>query len=209
MYIPTRELTGDGYERNLQSNHIGHFCLTACLFDLLADDARIINVSSDGHKIAFMGFPILDVNANRYYEPWYRYGVSKLANILFTNELQRRLDRKGLSMLTFSLFPGVVQTDLFRNTLGVDRWERIKAKRHNGLLDIILERIMKLTFVSVEEGASTQLYLAVAPSDQLRKFRGGYFVNQQPRELLWFAKDCKTAHQLWEISEEWTNMKFL
>jgi len=119
MALPNRELTVDGIERQMQSNHLGHFLLTALLAPKLAKDARIVNVSSEAHKFA-SGTGLLDYDklwnpSSENYGAWKSYGQSKLANILFTRELQRRIDNKrsspkgsGRDWTVVCLHPGAV-----------------------------------------------------------------------------------------------------
>lgn len=210
MAIPNRQLTKDGYERTFQSNHLGHFLLTASLFERFAPDARIVVVSSEGHKFCYRGLPINDLNADAYYGPWYTYGVSKLANILFVKELQRRIDKAGLSIKAFSLHPGAVQTDLPRNVLGgMDRLERLKGGKFSNPMEYILMKLTSMYLRSVQHGASTQIYLASVPMNIIQDFGGEYFIDETPRRLNAAATDAEIAMKLWEISEQSTKTKFL
>ena len=210
MAIPNRQLTKDGYERTFQSNHLGHFLLTAILFDRFAPDARIVNVSSEGHKFCFRGLPVHDLNADTYYGAWYAYGVSKLANILFAKELQRRIDNAGLSMKAFSLHPGAVQTDLPRNVLGgMDRLERLKGGKFSNPMEFVMMKLTSMYLRSVQHGASTQIYLASVPMNVIQEFGGEYFIDEKPKRLNAAATDTEIAMKLWEISEHSTKTKFL
>jgi len=121
MAVSNLERTKDGFERQLGVNHLGHFHLTKRLFDLLLkggatrDGARIVNVASEAHR--FGGLDLQDPNyLTREYKKWEAYGQSKLANILFTRELHRRLAEKGLEkkVLAVCCHPGVVRTELGR-----------------------------------------------------------------------------------------------
>lgn len=121
MAVSNLERTKDGFERQLGVNHLGHFHLTNRLFDLLLkggatrDGARIVNVASEAHR--FGGLNLNDPNyLTRDYKKWEAYGQSKLANILFTRELHRRLAEKGLEkkVLAVCCHPGVVRTELGR-----------------------------------------------------------------------------------------------
>ena len=122
MAIPERELTKDGYERTFQSNHLGHFLLTSLLMPKLANNAMVINVSSEAHKFASKGLELDNLNGQESYGPWSSYGQSKLANILFTKELQERANEAGRKLTAVSLHPGAVQTDLARNLIGEEKW---------------------------------------------------------------------------------------
>jgi len=105
MAIPNLELTKDGYERTFQSNHLGHFALTAKLFPYLEENARVINVSSLAYSIASAGLDLNNLNGEKGYGPWTSYGQSKLENILFTQELQRRADAAGIPISATTLHP--------------------------------------------------------------------------------------------------------
>jgi NAD(P)-dependent dehydrogenase (short-subunit alcohol dehydrogenase family) len=123
MAIPSRELTVDGFEKQLGINHIGHFHLTNLLMPQLkaagkaTGDARVINLSSQAHQIAFNGMNWDDLQSEKDYDPWKAYGQSKLANVLFARELSRQLKASAdsPSVSTASLHPGVVRTELGRN----------------------------------------------------------------------------------------------
>ncbi len=128
MAIPERQLTKDGYERTFQSNHLGHFLLTSQLMPRLADDATVINVSSEAHKFASKGLELDNLNGEKSYGPWSSYGQSKLANILFSKELQQRADQAGRKLTAVSLHPGAVQTDLARNLIGEEKWQTIQKE---------------------------------------------------------------------------------
>ena len=123
MAIPTREVTAEGFEKQLGINHFGHFHLTNLLMPQLkaagkaTGDARIINLSSEAHQIAFNGMNWDDLQSEKEYDPWKAYGQSKLANVLFTRELSRRLSTSTdcTGVWTASVHPGVVRTELGRN----------------------------------------------------------------------------------------------
>ena len=112
MAIPDRQLTVDGYERQIQTNHLGHFVLTALLQPKLAPDARIVNVSSQAFQFAskMRSDQSLWEPQPDDYSPWVQYGQTKLANILFTEELQRRSEAAGKQWTVVSLHPGAVAT---------------------------------------------------------------------------------------------------
>ncbi len=115
MAIPNRELTVDGNERTFQSNHLGHFVLTSVLFPHLSrNGARVVTVSSSAsYFVGPSGLDVGNLNGEKSYGAWPSYSSSKLANVLFTRELQRRASDAGLDWLTAAtLHPGVVDTDL-------------------------------------------------------------------------------------------------
>jgi NAD(P)-dependent dehydrogenase (short-subunit alcohol dehydrogenase family) len=210
MAVPNRETTKDGLEKTFQSNHLGHFVLTSMLFDRLATSARIINVSSEAHKIPLIsGLPINDLNVEKGYGPWYCYGVSKLANVLFTKELQHRIDASSGTMKTFSLHPGVVQTDIIRNFIGTDRWDSIKKNGPSGIFEQGVVAILPIITSTVEVGASTQIYLASASDEVLESSGGEYFVDMKPASFMFpIAKDNAKAKQLWVESEKLGKVSF-
>lgn len=116
MAIPEREETKDGFEKHLGVNHLGHFALTAALFSLLkkTKDSRVVNVSSSAHLLGKLDRNNLQLKADGSYGPWPAYGNSKLANILFTRELNRRLVETGnpSRIVSVCLHPGACRTEL-------------------------------------------------------------------------------------------------
>jgi len=205
-----RELTNDGFEKTFQSNHLGSFMLTAGLFQMLnRDGARIVNVASRAHQFAKdsstgkQGLDMSNLQGELSYglDGWEAYGQTKLENILFTEELQRRADAAGLGWLTVSsLHPGVVGTELWNNTA--------LAKSNNGLRSIISNLFFK-NILTNEEGANTQLYLATTPMQQRDMFKGQYFNEYGNRvDLDPFARDESKAKELWEVSERLSSCKF-
>jgi len=208
MAIPNLQLTKDGYERTFQSNHLGHFVLTAGLFPFLSrDKATVVNVSSTAYSIANKGLEIDNLNGEKNYGPWSAYGQSKLANILFTQELQRRVDAAGNdSWLTaVALHPGVVQTDLSRYIIGEEKWNELKSKGPSPI-DSLIFNVSSVFLKTVKEGASTQVFLASGGEGTLKK--GAYYDEMKTRDLPAFAKDEYKAKLLWEKSEELGGVTF-
>ena len=206
MAVPSRELTVDGCERTFQSNHLGHFVLTAELFPFLSrDGARVINVSSSASNLAAPGLEIDNLNGEKSYGAWSSYGASKLANILFTRELQRRANTEGLDWLTaVSLHPGVVNTDLWRYIVGEERLKEVKSKDALSIESLALSATSLLT-KTPEQGASTQVYLAA--DDDLVK--GAFYEEMKEKTYLpKFAKEEDKAKTLWEVSETLGAVKF-
>ena len=113
MAIPTRTLTQDGFEMQFGTNHLGHFLLTNLLLDRIkeAPSARIVNVASKGYLTGNLDFD--NLNSEKSYVPLVTYGTTKLANILFTRSLAKRLEGTGVT--TNSLHPGVIMTELGRH----------------------------------------------------------------------------------------------
>ena len=120
MYVPSRETTKDGFEMQFGTNHLGHFALTGLLLDniLPVEGSRVVTVSSVGHRIlARIHFE--DPQFERKYNRVEAYGQSKLANLLFTYDLQRRLKTKGAPTVALAAHPGFSDTELMRHLPGV------------------------------------------------------------------------------------------
>jgi NAD(P)-dependent dehydrogenase (short-subunit alcohol dehydrogenase family) len=214
MAIPQRELTVDGYERTFQSNHLGPFLLTNVCMSLMATNARIINVSSSAHRIpGDSGLDVNNLNSEKQYGPWVSYGQSKLAAILFTNELQKRANASNRLITVVSLHPGVVQTDLWRYLIGIEASEQIKqAVSNNPLLSQNVQWLSNLfsnVILSVEEGASTQIYLSSLAEDSIMIQPGGYYEKCRVVPTASYAMDERKAKILWELSEQMTGQPFL
>ena len=202
MAIPTRELTQDGFERQIQSNHLGHFALTAVLSKKFSYDARIINLSSSAHQMATDGLEFEYLwKAEKGYSPTKSYGQSKLANIYFTRELQRRIDKTGFEWTTACLHPGIVSTDLFRYNEAASGMTRF-------LPADLVEKFVETNPVikTVQEGASTQIWLA---SDaDMSKTKAKYCTDRKIRPTGDFTLDDAAAKRLWEESERFAGVEF-
>ena len=183
-YFLSRHKSVDGLELTFALNHLGVFLLTNLLLDTLKASApsRIINVSSGAHMGARLNFEDLQ-NQNGFGFGWQAYGKSKLANILFTHELARRLEGTGVT--ANALHPGFVASDFATN---------------NGWLVRLARPLMDLGAISVEEGAKTTLYLATRP--ELANVTGKYFVEQKEARSSPASCDEESARRLWKISEE-------
>ncbi|KAL7556268.1 hypothetical protein ACA910_006333 [Epithemia clementina (nom. ined.)] len=213
MAIPERQLTVDGYERTFQSNHLGHFVLTAQLAPYLSPNARIINVSSMAYTFASSGLHLDNLNGESDYSPWGSYGQSKLENILFARELQRRVDQTpGLSWTVTSLHPGTVNTDLARNMMGGDEaWFAKKQSGPSNPWESLVNSAITKTLKTPEQGAATQVYLAVTPTTTAPTTwaeKGQFFSDLKPQKLPPFATDDAMAKALWERSEELSGVTF-
>ena len=205
MAIPERELTKDGFERTFQSNHLGHFLLTSKLMPKLADDAAVINVSSEAHKFASKGLELNNLNGEEKYGPWSSYGQSKLANILFSKELQARADKAGRKLTAVSLHPGAVQTDLARNLIGEEKWQKM-GKEGPSFLESLLLNALSYFVIPVERGATTQVWLAAGQGGD--NIGGEYFNKCKSQSLGSAATDMDMAKKLWEASEKMTGEQF-
>mmetsp|Transcript_18149 Transcript_18149/g.38073 ORF Transcript_18149/g.38073 Transcript_18149/m.38073 type:complete len:432 (-) Transcript_18149:117-1412(-) len=209
MAIPDRRLTKDGYEKTFQTNHLGHFALTSTLLPYLSPDARIINVSSMGYLFASKGLDVDNLNGEKEYGPWSSYGLSKLENILFTNELQKRASQsdKWSSLAVFSLHPGAVQTDLARYLIGEEKFQSMKENGFSSWSDKVLMETLAKFVKTVQEGASTQVYLAASKGIKAVD-DGKFFVDGKATPVQPFASDDEKAKELWTISEKLSGVKF-
>lgn len=178
-----RGITADGFELHFGVNHLGPFLFTNLLLDRIraSAPARIVNVSSQAHYGAKDG---IDFAAVRRSTPTLaglpEYGVSKLANVLFTRELARRLEGTGVT--TYALHPGVVGTDV---------WRRIPWP---------VVAIMRRFMLTPEDGARTTLYCATDPA--LAEVSGRYYDDGREKEPSRQARDAALAEDLWRRSEE-------
>lgn len=177
--------TEDGFEMQFGVNHLGHFLLTNLLLGLLKNSApsRIVVVSSKLYKYGDINFE--DLNSEQSYNKSFCYSRSKLANILFTRELARRLE--GTNVTVNVLHPGIVRTNLGRHI-------------HIPLLVKPLFNLVSWAFFKTPvEGAQTSIYLASSP--EVEGVSGRYFGNCKEEELLPKAMDESVARKLWDISE--------
>ena len=181
MYT-TRQVTEDGIELTWAVNHLAPFLLTILLLDRLkaSRPSRIITTSSEAHQGADMPFD--DLNAEGSYRGFGRYKESKLANILFTRELARRLEGSGVTAHCFH--PGLVASGFNRN---------------NGLLMSLAMTVLWPVSRSVEKGAETLVWLATSP--EVERTEGGYYVDMELRPPSLQGQNLQAARRLWEISE--------
>lgn len=184
MALPKREVK-HGIELQLLTNHFGHFLLVTGLLDRLTETGRVVVVSSAAHRYAPReGVRLDDLDASRGYNPWLAYGQSKLANILFTRALARRL--ASTKRTTNALHPGVIKTNL---------------GRHMGTLFQIGYAIGEaIAFKTIPQGAATQCYVATHPS--LLEVSGKYYADCNVARTSRIAQDDALAEALWEKSEE-------
>jgi NAD(P)-dependent dehydrogenase (short-subunit alcohol dehydrogenase family) len=183
-WFTTREVTGDGIEQTWALNHLAPFLLTTLLLDRIkaSAPARVITTTSDAHKGKLIPFD--DLNAERSYKSrgWTRYGETKLANILFTAELARRLEGTGVSAYCFH--PGLVGTGFNRN---------------NGLVMSTAMAMIRPFSRSPRRGAQTMVWLADSP--EVSRQTGGYYVDRAAAVPSRPAQDPEVARRLWEVSE--------
>ena len=192
---PPASRTVDGFELQVGTNHLGHFALTARLLNLLrqASGSRVVTVSSVAHRVGTIDFDDLQWES-RPYRPNRAYGQSKLANLLFAYELQRRLDRAGIETMSVAAHPGYTGTDL---------------QRHAGLLRVLTP----LLAMPPWRGALPTLYAATADGVE----PGGYYGPGGLGELRGYptrvgsspeSTDEAVAAKLWQVSEGLVGLEF-
>ncbi|MEM1138132.1 MAG: SDR family oxidoreductase [Bacteroidota bacterium] len=181
-------LTDDGFERQFQVNHLSGFLLTLLLLDHVkaADDGRIINVSSKGNYKGAIHFE--DLNLEKNYNGLKAYRQSKLANVLFTYELARRLSDSKVTVNT--LHPGVVGTQI--------------GYANNRRLPALVWWLGRHFMINDEQGAETTLYLAL--SEEISGVTGKYFDKCKPKRSADKSYDLALAQKLWDISEEYVGL---
>lgn len=181
VYLTDFVLTVDQLEKTWAVNHLGYFLLTHLLLDLLkaSAPARIVNVASDAHRDASINFD--NLNGEQGYNWYNAYGQSKLANILFTRELARRLDGTGVT--ANALHPGVVASEIWNRNSDWVSW---------------LVRLFTPFFRTPEKGAETAVYLARSP--EVAGITGRYFKDCREKQPAKAAQDAAVAQRLWEVS---------
>jgi NAD(P)-dependent dehydrogenase (short-subunit alcohol dehydrogenase family) len=195
-------LTEDGFEKHFGTNHLGHFALTGLLLDLLlkTPGARVVTVSSTGHRTGTMDFDNLMFEDGQGYGRQWAYGRSKLANLLFTYELQRRFEATGADALATAAHPGGTDTNLTRYV--EDRWY-VKAAQP------LVERFTQ----DAAMGALPTIRAAVDPQAEGGDYYGpGGFMEQRGYPVLvessGASHDVADAKKLWQVSEELTGVHY-
>jgi len=182
-----RKVTSDNFELSWKLNHLAYFLLTAQLLPLLkaSSPSRIINVASTAHYRAQIDFD--DLQGEKKYSMWKAYGQSKLANVMFTYALARRLEGSGVT--ANCVHPGVVATGFVANI---------------GPLEKLLAPLINLVMISPDEGAKTSVYLASAPG--VASVNGTYFDKQQPTRTSKASYDEAVQERLWALSAQQTGV---
>jgi len=180
-----RQLSEDGLEMNLALNYLGYFLLTELLLDKLAASApaRIVNVTSVAHWWGWLDFD--DLQSERHYNMFTAYGKSKLAIILFTRELARRLEGSGVTVNC--IHPGIVATHIVERVIDSP----------------LIYRLARLIFLSPADAADQILYLVSSP--EVGGVSGEYFVRKSIAASSKRAQDEDLAHRLWQASESLTD----
>ncbi|CAB4880076.1 unannotated protein [freshwater metagenome] len=198
MALPKRT-TADGFEMQFGTNHLGHFALTGLLIDRLnaTPGARVVSVSSQGHRMGRIDFD--DLAAERHYRRWARYGMTKVSNLLFIYELQRRLEAAGQGTIAAACHPGGSNTELARDA---------------GTLMKISQPVAKLVMQPAAMGALPTLRAATDPTVQGGDYYGpdgltqtrGYPVKVHSNA---YSHRADVATRLWLESEELTGVEYL
>ena len=196
VMIPPYSKTTDGFELQFGTNHLGHFALTGQLLKLLISTkaSRIVNVSSGAHNFGNLDFDDLNWE-KRNYAQWTAYGDSKLANLYFTYELDRKLKEQGINTVVTASHPGWTATELQRTAGDV-------MKYLNGIFaqDITMGALPTLR-AAIEEGLKGAEYFGPNGFMEI----SGYPVKVESNQL---SKDRAIAQKLWVVSEQLTGVKF-
>jgi len=202
MAIPRRE-TANGFEMQLGVNHLGHFALTGLLLDKLTEDARVVQVSSNAHKIGKMNWP--DLMFTKQYERWTAYGQSKLANLLFHFELQARFEKAEGRRKSVACHPGYSSTNLAYRGPEYDGRNWMKP---------IFTLGNTLIAQGPKPGAAPTLFAATSPT-----IKGGEYIGPRGPFELWGApvpvqrkrkaENPQDAARLWDTSVELTGVTYL
>jgi len=191
MWNP-KTITTDGFESQFGINHLGHFALTGLLLPKLEEtpSSRVVTVSSNGHKLGNGDLYWDDLNADREYHPRKRYYASKLANLLFTYELDRRLRAKESSTIAVAVHPGASDTELDRHLTGAI-----------ALLGRIMTPLAGRLMNTAAEGAWPTELAATMPG-----VKGGQYFGPSRVESSDASKDAAKARRLWDLSIEMTGV---
>ncbi len=195
VMMPPASKTADGFELQFGTNHLGHFALTGRLLDMLlaTEESRVVNVSSVAHKWGGIEFEDLQWE-KRSYSKGASYGQSKLANLLFTYELQRRLERAGAGTIATAAHPGWTATNLQRSA-GLFRMLNpiFAMKPWQGALPTLM--------AATDDASQGGEYYGPRGFQEMRGYPGQVGSNDASR-------DEETARRLWEVSEQLTGVTF-
>jgi len=185
-YFTKHEITSDGLEMTFALNHMSYFLLTNKLMELLkySAPARIVNVSSDAHYGVDMEFE--NLNGEQEYKAWKAYQKSKLANVLFTYELLKKVPG---NITVNCLHPGFVATNFGHN--------------NGGFFGPVLKIAQRVSAIDPEEGAKTSIFLCSAP--EVKGVSGKYFYKCQPKTSSRESRNMDTGKRLWQISSDITS----
>jgi NAD(P)-dependent dehydrogenase (short-subunit alcohol dehydrogenase family) len=203
MALPRRQ-TADGFEMHIGTNHLGHFALTGLLLErlLASPEPRVVTVSSGAHRMARISFD--DLQGERRYWRWAAYGQSKLANLLFAHELQRRAEAAAVPLRSVAAHPGYAATNL-------------QSRSGNDVLSVLEGGLMaignRVLAQDQEMGALPLLYAATVPDLPGGSYvgPGGPFEQRGHPKVVASssaARDPETARRLWEVSEDLTGVRY-
>jgi NAD(P)-dependent dehydrogenase (short-subunit alcohol dehydrogenase family) len=197
VMAPPHRRTADGFELQFGTNHLGHFALTGLLLPRLSDTARVVTASSGMHRLGKLRWD--DLQSEHRYQRWLAYGASKLANLLFAFELQRRASAAGLPLLSLAAHPGWASTELHGNG--------------GTLQTMVLALPTRLLAQSGADGALPTLYAATMPDVPRGAYLGpdGRFETSGSPTFVSgssAAQDEAQAKRLWEVSENLTGVTY-
>lgn len=201
MAIPRRE-TADGFEMQLGTNHLGHFALTGLLLERLKPGARIVHVASNAHKTGKMKWD--DLQHTQRYERWTVYFQSKLANLLFMYELDRRLTAAGFPAISLACHPGYSSTKLLYRGSELDgmNWLRPLWSTANALLAQTAQQgALPTLFAAVDPSARSADY--IGPGGLLEMWGAPIHVKSKAK-----AQNAEDAKRLWDVSVELTGVGY-
>ncbi|HLL55205.1 MAG TPA: SDR family oxidoreductase [Myxococcaceae bacterium] len=186
---PERKVTEDGYEATFALNHLGYFLLTHELLDVLkaSTPARIINLASEAQRGGHIDFDDLHFE-RRKYSSWGAYMQSKLANVMFTYDLAKRLEGTGVTVN--AVHPGGVATNF--------------GQEFKGFTGFFLSKLFRPFARTPAKGAETSVYLASSP--EVEGVTGGYFADNKPIRSSRESNDENVRRRLWEVSEKLTGV---
>ena len=195
VMIPPYSKTKDGFELQFGTNHLGHFALTGLLIDLIlkTKNSRIVNVSSNAHKYGNLYFDDLNWE-KRKYRKWQAYGDSKIANLYFTYELQRKLKKQDTDTIITAAHPGVTITELQRHSRIINFLTGLIAMKSN-------QGALPTLRAAIDESAKSGDYFGPDGWQQLR----GYPIKVESNKR---SHDKEIAKKLWDVSEELTGVKY-
>lgn len=201
MAIPDRTLTEDGFETQFAVNHLAHFLLSGLLFpNIVKASGRMVNVSSKAHAFKPRRIRFEDVNFSSDYSPWEAYAQSKLANLLFTRELNRRLQLAGQSIFSSSCHPGWAATNL-QTTGPAGFFSRLMTFGNRFIAQSAAQGSWPIVLCSVDPAAKRNAYYGPTKWS-------GLLGPIQECEVASHAENDEAANSLWELSEEMTGLNW-
>ncbi|MFT7133509.1 MAG: NAD(P)-dependent dehydrogenase (short-subunit alcohol dehydrogenase family) [Cyclobacteriaceae bacterium] len=198
VMVPPKTLTEDGFELQFGVNHLGHFALTGLLLDTLRaqPDSRIVNVSSLAHHMGRIDFD--DINAERSYDAMTRYGMSKLANMLFTLALQQRLNDEATHTIVTGCHPGIADTSLARY---LPDWVNLAMPLMQPFFNSAAEGALPTLMAATRHGLHGGEYFGPNLRGETARYAGKAAIALQ-------ARDKAAAERLWDLSESMTGVTY-